>query len=257
MPTLKNFVAVDWRAGKDKIYFFFKDHNTYSRFDIGDNRVPDGYPADVSFGDWHDFHIHAKNIRFGFTTTHFQEEDMLNYDQDFLWLFYYDDSRTPMVCKYYQDDDKVIGISRVADTIWKPLLDYFDDITAGTWWHSPAPRKLSFRFLMKDGNSLFLNWNLPHGPRSIDDWAHEILLQPITEETWPGLAPYKDRVITAAQNDRTLADSYYYIFLTNNEYITYNIQKNKVEYGPYQINETTWPGLLFEDDESGWEIDND
>ena len=30
MPEAENFIAVDWRSGKDKCYFFFKDSNTYS-----------------------------------------------------------------------------------------------------------------------------------------------------------------------------------------------------------------------------------
>src|SRR5471030_1094217 len=105
MPKLKNVVAVDWRAKKDKIFFFFKDSNTYTKFVIDGNGVPDGYPAPIRFGNWHDFHMHAKNLRFGFTTTNFQREDRFGLDQDFLWLFY-DDGGTPMVCTYYQDEDR-------------------------------------------------------------------------------------------------------------------------------------------------------
>jgi hypothetical protein len=48
MSTLKNLVAVDWRAGKDQIYFFFKDTNTYSRFDLASDKVAEGYPRDVT-----------------------------------------------------------------------------------------------------------------------------------------------------------------------------------------------------------------
>ena len=39
MPTLEQCIAVDWRAGKDRIYFFFKDTDTYARFNIGDQEV--------------------------------------------------------------------------------------------------------------------------------------------------------------------------------------------------------------------------
>jgi hypothetical protein len=242
MSKLKNVVAVDWRAEKDKIFFFFKDSNTYTKFVIDGNGVPDGYPAPIRFGNWHDFHMHAKNLRFGFTTTNFQREDRFDLDQDFLWLFY-DDGGTPMVCTYYQDEDKVIGNSPIADSIWHMILPYFDRIVAGTWWQNSTPPHLSFRFLMNDGNSLFLKW-YPPSTKSDGDWTHKVTLQPITNKTWPGLEPYKDRIITAAQNDRTFADSYYYIFLTGNEYITYNIQQNKVEYGPYKVSDSTWPGLL-------------
>ena len=53
MPTaLENVVAVDWRSGKDQIYFFFKDTNTYSRFDIANDKVADGYPKPVNENTW-------------------------------------------------------------------------------------------------------------------------------------------------------------------------------------------------------------
>jgi hypothetical protein len=50
--------------------------------------------------------------------------------------------------------------------------------------------------------------------------------------------------MTGAQNDRTLADSYWYLFLDKDEYIRYNIQENQVESGPIQIDDESWPGLL-------------
>lgn len=259
MPILKNFVAVDWRAGKDRLYFFFKDSNTYTRFDIDDNRVPDGYPGKVDFDNWHDFHTHAKDLRFGFNTLNFQLENNLSYDQDVLWLFYYsegkagdyvyldettnvewdpyvsDDIGVPMICKYSQDTDKVISAYPAHSSIWRKIVPYFDHIIAGTRWGDG-----SFRFLLNNGNSLRLTFN--YGEPSSKN--SNLTVEPITNKTWPGLEPYKNRIITAVQNHRTLADSYYYIFLTNNEYITYNIDENKVEYGPYTVSEQTWPGLL-------------
>ncbi|MFL8988758.1 hypothetical protein Q8X48_09290 [Pseudomonas sp. QLc11A] len=244
MSKPKEFIAVDWRSGKDRFYFFFKDSNTYTRFDIGDNKVPDDYPTEVKPSNWDSFHSNAKNLRFGFTTTNLLSESQWSIDEDFLWLFYYE-GHTPMVCKYDQDDDKVIRNYRVADSEWRKILPYFDRIVAGTWWRTFAPGNSGkFRFLMNDGNSLLLDWNLPQRPPHFNEGIHELKLEPITDATWPGLEPYKHRIMTAVQNDRTLADSHLYIFLTDNEYITYNIQENKVEYGPYEVNDVTWPGLL-------------
>lgn len=240
MTPAQNFVAVDWRAGKDRIYFFYKESNTYSRFDIGDNAVPDGYPTPINFDNWHNFHEDAKSLRFGFTTTDF-DTDGLGFDKDILWLFYYDD-QIPMVCKYDQDTDKVIDHNFVSRSVWSDLHPYFDRIVAGTLWHSYAAVK--FRFLMNDGNSLLLKWNGHQRPPAFNDGMYEFELQTINERTWPGLAPYKHRIITAAQNDRTFADSYFYIFLTDNEYITYNIEENKVQYGPRKVDNDTWPGLI-------------
>ncbi|POA27400.1 MULTISPECIES: hypothetical protein [unclassified Pseudomonas] len=232
MPALKNFVAVDWRAGKDLIYFFFKDTNTYSRFNIGDNKVPNGYPTAVN-GRWGDFDKHVKNLRFGFNTTGIMsttpEADKI--DADTLWLFYYEGD-TPMVCEYNQDTDSVNSTLPVKDSRWWQLLPYFDRIITGTWWQLYGRLPL-FRFLMNDGH--FIN---------LDFSKNKLTHEAITNTTWPGLQDYKDRIITAAQNDRTFTDSYYYIFLTHNEYIRYNIHENRAETGPCAVNDESWPGLL-------------
>lgn len=231
MPDLKNVVAVDWRSGKDRCYFFFKDSNTYTRFDIGDNKVPEGYPTEIKAGNWGAFHSHIKNLRFGFTTTGFAPDDAGGFDDDTLWFFYYENG-TPMVCKFDQDLDEVKGMYPVARTSWAPLLPYFDRIVAGTWWKLIG-HSLRFRFLMNDGHSLTYDYK-----------QRKIKHEKITSSSWPGLAPYKDRIITAVQNDRTLADSYYYIFLTKNQYIRYNIQMNRAESGPINVDDESWPGLL-------------
>lgn len=231
MQTLKNFVAVDWRAGPDRCYFFFKDSNTYSRFDIGDNRVADGYPRTISEDNWGAIHSKLKDLRFGFTTTGINPVQYLGFDSDILWLFYCDDG-VPMVCKYDQDLDRVNSRVRVEDSIWHKLLPFFDRIIAGTWWQQ-SPHNRLFRFLLNDGHSLDLNL-------VINKLTHE----PITPKNWPGLSPYKHRFITAVQNDRTFAHSYFYIFLDNNEYLRYNIQTNRLLAGPITVDDVSWPGLL-------------
>ncbi len=237
MRTLKNMVAVDWRSGKDRYYFFFTDTETYTRFDIGDNSVPDGYPASVTSDNWDSFHSEVKNLRFGFSTTNLYKFDGQEaFDRDYLLLFYYE-GKTPMCCWYDQDDDKVTRRRPVANTHWRPILPYFDKIVAGTWWETgganwigkPSP----FRFLMSDGQCFWF-----------DIYRSDVLLQPIDEQTWPGLAPYKDRILTGVQNDRTLAQSHFHIFLTNNEFMTYTIPNGELVHGPENVDEQTWPGLL-------------
>ncbi|WLG49223.1 hypothetical protein [Pseudomonas sp. FP1742] len=255
MPTLKNIVTVDWRSGKDKIYFIFKDTDTYSRFDIPDNKVSDGYPWPIK-GNWGTLENHMKNLRFGFTTTGITlDRPMDSSDLDILWLCYYERT-TPMVCAYNQDTDAVMQTRKVADTKWKLLLPHFDRIVAGTWWQVSRPSL--FRFIMNDGNSLYLDLdedpNRDHGyiggkldddlPPPVVTPVQSLRTEPITEATWPGLAPYKDRIITAVQNDRTFADSYYYIFLTDNQFLTYNIPKNRLVSGPHAVDSQSWPGLL-------------
>lgn len=232
MPTLKNFVAVDWRSGPDRLYFFFKDTNTYSRFNIGDNEVPEGYHANVN-GNWGRFDEHVKDLRFGFTTT-----DIDPYGgtgpvtgNDILWLFYYAGD-TPMVCRYDQKLDEVNRTLRLADSVWHMLLPYFDRIVAGTWWQVFGRSKL-FKFLMNDGHYLV-----------VDLIAKQKVIRKQIAQDWRGLNAYKHRIITAAQNDHPLFDKYYYIFLTNNEYLKYDITNNRVVAGPTQIDDESWPGLL-------------
>lgn len=228
MPTLKNVVAVDWRAGEDKIYFFFKDTNQYSRFDIAENKVDEGYPVDITSSNWGSFHAHVKNLRFGFTSN-----ALGGYPggDDILWLFY-EAGDTPMVCKYDQDLDKVTGHYRLENSIWYSLLPYFYRIVAGTWWDT-SPFPSVFRFLTNDGHYIICNQR-----------TKKTTYLPITPNSWPGLDRYKHRIITAAQNDGPLFDTYYYIFLTNNEYIRYNLKDNRAEAGPKKVDDTSWPGLL-------------
>lgn len=232
MTGLKNFVTVDWRAGKDRIYFFFKDTNTYSRFNIEDNRIADDYPADVNEGNWHDFHPFARNLRFGFTTTGFKIPERLAFDSVMLWLFYYDNDQ-PMVCKYDQDTDRVDSFQHLVDSPWHDLAPYFDRIIAGTWRDS-ALQPRSFEFLLNDGTCVLLN---------LTNGNNKLLVKSINN-VWPGLEPFKDRIITAVQNDRTFADSYYYIFLTGNQYLRYNLWTHHLLSGPIDINDGNWTGLL-------------
>ncbi len=228
MTNLNNFVAIDWRSGPDRIYFFFKDTDTYSRFDLGDNSVPSNYPA-ATAGNWDNFAPYTKDLRFGLTTTSFGWN--AGSDEDIAWLFFYDGT-TPMVCKFDQDSDKVAAFYKVADSVWKPILPYFDKIIAGTWFQLTGHPFL-FRFILDDGHYL-----------SFDYKAKTVKYNRFGEYQLAALKPYKDRIITAAQNDRTFADSYWYIFLTNNQYLTYNIQSDRLVAGPRTIDDGNWPGLL-------------
>jgi hypothetical protein len=228
MSPLKNFVAIDWRSGPDRIYFFFKDSDTYSRFDLGKRNVADNYPASTQ-GSWDAFDPYIKDLKFGLTATSLGGN--AGADEDIAWLFFYKGA-TPMVCKYNQDEDKACAFYTVADSIWKPLLPYFDSIIAGTWFELTGHPFL-FRFILNDGHYLSLNFK-----------AKTLTRKPFGDNQLGALIPYKHRIITAAQNDRTFADSYWYIFLSNNQYLTYNIQSDRLIAGPQTINDNNWPGLL-------------
>jgi hypothetical protein len=74
---------------------------------------------------------------------------------------------------------------------------------------------------MNDGHSLTYDYK-----------QQRLKHETINASSWPGLEPYKHRIITAVQNDRTLADSYLYIFLTNHQYIRYNMPLNRAQSAP-------------------------
>ncbi|MFY0732348.1 hypothetical protein [Pseudomonas sp. NFX15] len=235
MKELKNFVAVDWRSKKDKCFFFFKDTNTYSRYDNHEDSVPDGYPVQVTGDNWGEFHPHVKNLRFGFATTRIVGDNRFGWDTDILWLFYYD-QKTPMVCEYDQDSDSVVSFKRVADSIWSMLLPHFDKIITGTCWQTPfkVTGKYIFKFLLTNDQYLHLDWQ-----------SKKLHIDEINEETWPGLAPYTNDIITAVQIDADLTDSHLFIFLSSNLYLKYNIDKNYLQVGPRYVG-SNWAGLMHD-----------
>ncbi|MNY69517.1 hypothetical protein D3C86_2074640 [compost metagenome] len=50
-------------------------------------------------------------------------------------------------------------------------------------------------------------------------------------------------MITAALNDYPLLDTFFYIFLTNNEYLRFDVNKRSIS-DPIAIDEESWPGLI-------------
>lgn len=230
MTTLKNFVAVDWREGADRIYFFFKDTNTYSRFNLGDNRVAENHPTTVKT-NWGDFAEHVKDLRFGFNTSGVNWKHVN--DGDVAWFFYYD-GNTPMVCKYLQYKDKVAFKKPVSETEWWPLQPYFDRIV-GVMWNEKADIKHTFQILLNDGNYLTYSPWLGKAPKP----------KPLKNSMWSELEQYKDRMITAVLNDHPTFITFFYIFLTDNEYLRFDLNEWKV-LGPIPVDESSWPGLIAE-----------
>lgn len=233
MPHLNNFVAVDWRSGKDRCYFFFKDSNTYSRYNNSEDRVSPDHPTEVTQNNWGAFHPHVKNLRFGFSTNRIVGDNRLGWDTDILWLFYYD-QKTPMVCEFDQDLDTPISFKPVNQSIWSMLSPYFESIIAGTCWQRPfrVTGQHIFKFILNNGKYLELDWR-----------TKKPVIADINDATWPGLAPYTNDIITAVQIDADFTDSHLYIFLNDNEYLKYNIDKNFLEVEARDVGEN-WPGLV-------------
>jgi hypothetical protein len=228
MPDIKNCVAVDWRYGNDSTYFFFKDTNQYSLFSNGQNKVKDGYPAKVTHETWNTFHDKVKDLRFGFN---FNEKS----NGPELLLLFYDDAGTPSLCLYHEEWDRVIENKNLADTNWAKLTPYFYKILFGAWWTESDffGGDDYLLFVMNDGNYLRFN----HTKNTLD-------IKEINNNTWPGVAPYKNEIVTAVQFNRSPSDDMLYIFLTENRYIKYNIDEDKPVGGVNNVDNASWPGLL-------------
>ncbi|MBT9266925.1 hypothetical protein KKQ10_18745 [Pseudomonas sp. MG-9] len=225
MTTSKNFAAVDWCTGPDRLYFFFREKNTYARFDIGDNKVLSGYPKSVD-EHWEGFDKTAADLRFGFTTTSPSWDGGI----DTLWLFY-DDGDTPSVCEFNQRYDKAVSNTPVAQSKWAKLLPYYYKIV-GAMCNENNSKGYTYWILLNDGNYL-----------TYEIYSTNLQVLPLKNSPWDELTQYQGRMMTAALNDYPTFDTYFYIFLNDNQYLRYE-QGAKKLFGPYTISESTWPGLL-------------
>lgn len=225
MTIAKNFVTVDWRTGTDRLYFFFREKNTYSRFDFEDNKILSGFPKPVH-GKWEGFDKTAADLRFGFTTT----TSSWSGGTDTLWLFY-DEGETPSVCEFNQKYDTTISKTSLATSKWAKLLPYYYKIVGAMWSESTAQRE-SYWMLLNDGNYLIYEM-----------YSKTVEVLPLKGSPWAALEQYKDRIMTAATNNYPTLDTYFYVFLNDNQYLRYEQGAKKV-FGPYTISETSWPGLL-------------
>ncbi|WP_085683383.1 MULTISPECIES: hypothetical protein [unclassified Pseudomonas] len=224
MSKMDNFIAVDWRAGPDRIFFYFKESNTYSRFSIGANKADSDYPKPVR-GNWGDHVISAADVRFGFTT----ESPSWNNNTDHLWLFYYK-NETPWVCQFLQQTDSVVSNASVANSEWSALLPYFDNIV-GVMHQSYSSTTNDFWILLNNGNYL-----------SYDAYTKTLKTHPLKNSNWAKLEPYSHRMLTAVTNDYPTFDRHFYVFLSDNEYLRYEHESKKV-YGPIKTDDESWPGL--------------
>ncbi|WP_282354219.1 hypothetical protein [Pseudomonas sp. PS01303] len=221
----KNFVAVDWRSGPDRIYFFFKDYNCYKRFNLGDNKVPPGYPAIVT-DHWHGFDKAAEYLYFGFTTT----APSWDGGNDTLWLFYEEDD-APYVCEFNQKTDKARSKKPIEQSIWAVLQPYFYNIVGVMWAESSADKEV-YWFLMNDGNYLVY-----------DLYSKAFEIRPLKNSPWAELEQYKYRMMTAVTNDYPTFDRYFYVFLDDNQYLKYEQSSKKIT-GPHAVSDVSWPGLI-------------
>lgn len=115
----------------------------------------------------------------------------------------------------------------VNNSTWPGLGEYKDLISAAFKWHNHKGY-----FFLKDGRYLRYDMN--------NDSVDAGYPANITNGNWPGLEPYKDKIVAAFKRNNSKA----YFFLNDGTYIRYSITNDSVDSGyPVAITNGSWPGL--------------
>lgn len=115
----------------------------------------------------------------------------------------------------------------VNNSTWPGLGAYKNLISAAFKWHNHKGY-----FFLKDGRYLRYDMN--------NDSVDAGYPANITNGNWPGLEPYKNKIVAAFKWNNSRA----YFFLNDGTYIRYSITNDSVDSGyPVAITNGSWPGL--------------
>ncbi|MGE7418562.1 hemopexin repeat-containing protein [Methylobacterium tarhaniae] len=115
----------------------------------------------------------------------------------------------------------------INDETWPGLAPYAGDIVAACTW--PGDK---LQIFLKDGR--YIRYDVAK------DRADPGYPRPITDESWPGLAP-DARQIAATLN---WPGDKLQIFLKDGRYIRYDVAKDRADPGyPQPVDDSSWPGL--------------
>ncbi|WWL45027.1 hypothetical protein V5O39_03025 [Pseudomonas parakoreensis] len=224
MSITKNFVAVDWRTGPDRIYFFFPEKNSYSRFDFEDNKVLSGFPKPVD-GKWKASTRLLQtcalalprrpptgtvaSTRSGCSTTKEQHPAFASTANK--------PTRQSRKPPSPNQSGKNIALLRKI---------------VGVMWAESTAQRESYWFLLNDGNYLIY-----------EIYSKTLELLPLKGSPWAPLEEYKNQMMTAVTNDYPTFDTYFYVFLNDNRYLRY--EQNAKKYLA-RIQSPTRPGRTAE-----------
>ncbi|MCF2874164.1 MULTISPECIES: alkaline phosphatase family protein [unclassified Tenacibaculum] len=140
---------------------------------------------------------------------------------------------------FFRSDNKYVRYNKTLDksdngypketnnSSWPGLEAYKEAISAAFKWHNNKGY-----FFLNDGRYIRYDMNSD----SVDSGYPTT----ITNGNWPGLEPYKNKIIAALNWNNSKA----YFFLNDGTYIRYSISNDEVDSGyPKPINNSTWPGL--------------
>jgi hypothetical protein len=204
--------AINWTGGKAQ---FFLSDGTYVRYDMNSDHADAGYPKPVTDSTWPGMGAYGRQIIAAANSL----------DGKKAWFFLSNGT----YLRYDIDHDRTDpGYPQpVTNQNWPGLAPFAKSLFGALNWSN---NKVQF-FL---NNGTYVRYDLKA------DRMDAGYPQPITQTTWPGLAPYASHIAGSINWTNGKA----YIFLDDGRYVRYDIAADRVDAGyPQPINSKTWPGL--------------
>lgn len=205
--------AVSWNSTRA---YFFRDDQRYVRYAKVLDKADSGYPKATNNESWSGFGNNSNKL-----TAAFEKNSSISY-------FFFNDGQ---YIRFNNILDKAeSGYPKaINNDTWPGLETYGNKITAALRWNNNK-----VFFFLNDGQ--YVRFDLSND--SIDSGYPKA----INDETWPGLGSYANDITSAVKWNNDVA----YIFLSNQRYIRYNFQQDKLDEGyPAKVNSKSWPGLML------------
>lgn len=160
LEKYKNLISAAFKWNNHKGYFFLKD-GRYLRYDMNNDRVDNGYPTNITNGNWPGLEPYKNKI-----------VAALNWNNDKAYFFLKDGT----YIRYSTIEDKIDSgyPVRITNRNWSGLENYATKITGAVSWNS----MYCYFFL---NNNTYIKYN------KITDEAVSGYPKPINNNTWPGL----------------------------------------------------------------------
>lgn len=203
--------AIRWTNGKAQ---FFLNDGSYVRYDMGADRMDPGYPRPIDDRTWPGMAPYARLIAAA-----------CNGPRGKAYLFL----SNGRYLRYDIPTDRAdAGYPKpIDDKTWPGLGSHATALAAALDWSDNK-----YQFFLKNGQ--YIRYDVA-ADRADDGYPKDI-----TESTWPGVAPYKDKLAGMINWGNGKA----YMFLNGGRYIRYDIDADRSDDGyPQPINDRTWPGM--------------
>jgi hypothetical protein len=204
--------AINWPGGKAQ---FFLSDGTYVRYDIASDRADPGYPKPVTDSTWPGMGAYGRQIVAAINS--------LDGSKAYFFL------ANGTYLRYDIGSDSVDPGYPLAitDQTWPGLAPYATRLFGALNWSNNK-----VQFFLSGGS--YVRYDLQA------DRMDAGYPRPITQSTWPGLAPYASHIAGSINWTNGKA----YIFFDDGRYVRYDIAADRVDDGyPLPINSNTWPGL--------------